>query len=116
MRNTETKQSNTPTESPERCRAEFGCRAPGAKQVFLVGSFNNWDTRANPMTGRDNGQWTTVLELLPGFYHYKFVVDGQWCCEFGQTDQSPRCAACGCSGDGCVPNVYGTTDRFKIVG
>ena len=96
-------------------RTEFVCHAPDARAVFLVGSFNNWDAKANPMSQTADGQWLTVLDLPPGFYHYKFLVDGRWCCEFGQANQSAACAACGCSGDRCVPNVYGTTDRVKIV-
>ena len=104
------------SEPVERCRTEFRCHAPGANQAFLVGTFNNWDARATPMSHRGGGEWYVELEMPAGFNHYKFVVDGRWCCEFGQTNQSPECAACGCTGDRCVPNVYGTTDRLKIVG
>ena len=56
------------------CRAEFACEAPEANCVFLVGTFNGWNPQATPMARKDNGEWTTVLELPPGNYHYRFLV------------------------------------------
>ncbi len=50
---------------------------PYARKVSLVGSFNNWDTAKNPMQWV-NGRWTTSMDLPPGSYEYKFVVDGIW--------------------------------------
>lgn len=46
------------------------------KTVSLVGSFNNWNSSANPMTlnGKD---YETTLNLEPGSYVYKFIVDGK---------------------------------------
>ncbi|MBZ4650613.1 isoamylase early set domain-containing protein [Thermosipho sp. (in: thermotogales)] len=46
-----------------------------AQQVYLAGNFNNWSVSANPMVN-ENGVWKISLELLPGEYQYKFVVDG----------------------------------------
>ena len=97
---------------PDVCRAEFCCKAPGAKEVALVGSFNNWDGRANPMTRRSDGTWNLVLSLPPGFYHYKFVVDGQWRCN--PEMQADVCNLCAAS-PSCVPNHFGTFDRVMIV-
>ena len=105
--------ATTPAES---CKAEFTCHAPEATCVSLVGSFNEWDARANPLSRRVDGEWAVVLELAPGFYHYKFVVDGRWCCEHRETRPSEACAGHGCCGDRCVPNAYGTMDRVKVVG
>jgi hypothetical protein len=49
----------------------------GAKSVFLAGSFNNWLTYNIPL--KKVGQnWEVVLELKPGKYYYKFIVDGLW--------------------------------------
>lgn len=50
---------------------------PGASQVFLSGSFNQWSTMQLPMQRNANG-WSVCLELLPGKYHYKYIVDGRW--------------------------------------
>ncbi|GAO41886.1 putative beta-lactamase [Flavihumibacter petaseus NBRC 106054] len=50
---------------------------PYARRVNLVGTFNNWDDSKHPMLW-SNGRWMTQLDLLPGSYEYKFVVDGVW--------------------------------------
>jgi Glycogen recognition site of AMP-activated protein kinase/WD domain, G-beta repeat len=49
-----------------------------AKAVFLVGEFNNWNTKANPMRQIRAGEWQLDLQLEPGEYCYKFFVDGRW--------------------------------------
>jgi hypothetical protein len=84
-------------------------KAPDAKQVFVAGTFNNWSTTAHPMkrTTRD-GHWVLDLDLTPGTYEYKFVVDGQWCCEPGCDKAFDGCP-------GCVPNEHGTMNRVLVV-
>ena len=49
-----------------------------ANEVFLVGSMNDWNTTANPMNKTNGGLWEITLQLDPGKYTYKFVVDGTW--------------------------------------
>ena len=52
---------------------------PEAKEVRVVGDFNGW--RADDDTAlmsREDGSWLKQLNLEPGQYHYRFVVDGQW--------------------------------------
>ena len=48
-----------------------------ANEVILSGNFNGWSTNATRMTPRENG-WFVSLDLKPGKYHYKFIVDGNW--------------------------------------
>ena len=36
----------------------FAVWAPNAQSVAVVGDWNNWDPRANPMEGSDSGIWT----------------------------------------------------------
>ncbi len=55
---------------------EFTYYDPAAFSVSLAGTFNNWDTRANPMTKDEEGTWHVVIPLAPGRYEYKFVVNG----------------------------------------
>ena len=50
----------------------------GAKQVALSGDFNGWSPDATPMKRHEDGHWETTVELAPGRYQYKFVVDGRW--------------------------------------
>jgi len=46
------------------------------ESVALVGSFNNWDKDADPMTRRADGVFEFVIALNPGSYRYKFVLNG----------------------------------------
>ena len=55
----------------------FYCRAPEARQVSLVGDFNQWDPNATPMTRRPDGRWMAGLELRHGSHQYLFLVDGK---------------------------------------
>lgn len=50
---------------------------PKAKQVYLAGSFNDWSNTATPMRHTAKG-WEATIDLKPGKYLYKFVVDGSW--------------------------------------
>ncbi len=56
-----------------------------------------------------DGKWTVTIPLPPGRHEYKFVVDGQWCCEPGCEAEYRGCAK-------CVPNTLGTMNRFLEVG
>ena len=56
--------------------SSFHAHRPGGVSVSVAGSFNNWDSNANPMAKGDDGDWTAVLPLEPGTYEYKFVVNG----------------------------------------
>ena len=50
-----------------------------AAKVYVVGDFNNWSLRADPLTDTNgDGHWTLLYMLSPGLYEYKFVVDGKW--------------------------------------
>ena len=59
-------------------RITFKYCAPEAKAVFLVGSFNGWNTSANPLKKNKEGTWSTAVNLFPGTYEYLYVVDGEW--------------------------------------
>lgn len=48
-----------------------------AKYVALVGTFNGWNDLIEPMRWI-NGAWSASIQLPPGAYRYKFVVDGVW--------------------------------------
>lgn len=59
-------------------RVRFGYFNPEAREVCLAGSFNDWDRRATPLQRDALGDWTVELELPPGEYRYRLVVDGEW--------------------------------------
>ena len=47
------------------------------KEVYIAGSFNNWNGKATPLT-RNGKQWETDLLIEPGVYQYKVIFDGNW--------------------------------------
>jgi 1,4-alpha-glucan branching enzyme len=48
-----------------------------ARDVYIAGSFNGWSTLQTPLEDVDSG-WTVTLDLKPGKYTYKYIVDGKW--------------------------------------
>jgi 1,4-alpha-glucan branching enzyme len=65
----------------------FQYSAPSAKAVYLAGQFNGWLENDNGkikekpewlLKKDDNGNWKITIQLAPGNYPYKFVVDGEW--------------------------------------
>ena len=57
-------------------RVHFTYKNREAAEVKIAGNFNTWVPEK--MNRDDKGAWETTLELSPGEYHYKFVVDGKW--------------------------------------
>jgi hypothetical protein len=48
-----------------------------AKVVVLSGSFNNW-AQSQYIFAREGDEWICRIDLEPGRYAYKFIVDGKW--------------------------------------
>jgi len=48
-----------------------------AQVVALAGSFNDWN-QSQLLFAREGDGWVCRLDLDPGVYTYKFVVDGNW--------------------------------------
>lgn len=48
----------------------------GGNEVYLCGTFNNWETKI-PMTN-SQGDFTAIVDLPEGEHQYKFYVDGDW--------------------------------------
>lgn len=46
--------------------------------VFVVGDFNNWTPDETSRMVKKNGAWTRKMNLKPGSYKYRYVIDGQW--------------------------------------
>jgi 1,4-alpha-glucan branching enzyme len=59
-------------------KATFQFMAPEAQSVLLAGDFNSWNPEANPLKKASNGLWKINVNLSPGRYEYRFLVDGQW--------------------------------------
>ena len=82
-------------------KVPFEFAAPDAREVYLAGDFNNWDTSASLMKKDKKGVWKATVSLKPGRYEYRFLVDGNW-------ENDPSCA-------GCVPNEFGSKNCVRIV-
>lgn len=66
------------SDQPQQGNARFVLKGfSDAKCVTLAGGFNQWDPNQNLMRKTSTG-WETQLDLPPGEYPYKFIVDGNW--------------------------------------
>ncbi len=75
----------------------------GAEHVYVCGDFNDWDPASLRMVGNaDAGLWEKRLNLPPGRYEYKFVVDGNWLHDPDAREN--------------VPNLYGSFNSVLEVG
>lgn len=48
-----------------------------AKAVSIVSNFNNWNMFGTPLA-KVNGGWQCRLDLKPGRYLFKYIIDGDW--------------------------------------
>lgn len=83
-------------------RVRFEVEFPEAKAVYLAGDFNAWDPEARRMKRVRKGEplFLAVLDLEPGTYQFKYVVDGDWAC---------------CPRAGRVDNEHGTENSVVVV-
>ena len=65
-------------EKPIEKTVEFNYSVPEAKEVYLAGEFNNWDTRSLPMKKDKKRVWKIKIKFTPGRYEYKFFADNVW--------------------------------------
>ncbi len=56
----------------------FTLQAPEASNVSVAGNFNGWNPGSIVAKKDRKGVWSTKVNLPPGTYEYKFVVDGSW--------------------------------------
>jgi 1,4-alpha-glucan branching enzyme len=55
----------------------FGVWAPNADSVSVVGSFNNWDEKANPCTRDDQGNWFAEVSTAKAGDEYRYIISRQ---------------------------------------
>jgi 1,4-alpha-glucan branching enzyme len=80
---------------------EFFYCAPAALRVHLAGCFTRWQTNAIPMVKGDDTIWRCTVQLTPGTYHYRFIVDGDW-------RDDPECTL-------RISNEFGTANMLREV-
>ena len=67
---------------PAKKAVTFTVHAEKGKAVYLAGSFNEWSTSAKKMAYKaKSGIYSATVQLAPGEYQYKFVIDGTWCAD-----------------------------------
>jgi len=59
-------------------KSTFELKAPEAKKVALTGDFLSWNEKGIALKKSKGGLWKGGVDLKPGRYEYKFIVDGQW--------------------------------------
>lgn len=50
---------------------------PNARVVALAGSFNEFN-QSQLLFGKEGDEWVVRVDLAPGKYTYKFIIDGDW--------------------------------------
>ena len=82
--------SKAPKAGRKRKKISFAFYSPDAKEVVLMGDFNDWNPKKHVMKKNHDGMWEKFLFLYPGTYEYKFIQDGQWIVDPGNDRQCPN--------------------------
>lgn len=66
-------------QSLKRKQVTFTLKHDPGKEVFIAGSFNNWDQKHNKLVETNQaGIYSITIMLTTGRHEYKFVVDDVW--------------------------------------
>lgn len=69
----------------------FVLNAPLAKSVSVTGKFTDWSKNGIPLKrDKKDGLWKTVVDIKPGAYEYRFIVDGAWIRDPGNKEFVPN--------------------------
>ena len=81
---------STHAKTGERVSKLYGVRATSQGMLFvqplstgdrltIAGDFNDWNAMTHPMRRDEQlNVWQACIQLPPGQYRYRLVVDGQW--------------------------------------
>ena len=81
---------------PGKVPVEFRCEAAHAERVCVAGDFNDWRAGELRFERDEDRMWKLELQLAPGRYEYRLIVDGEW-----QDDPHATTR---------VPNQFGTSN------
>lgn len=71
-------------------RVKFEFKGNPGSQVFVAGTFNDWDSEQSKLKDKiGDGTYVSRLLLAPGRHEYKFIVDGTWCADPSCSDFNP---------------------------
>lgn len=72
-------------------KVRFALAAEPGVQVFVAGTFNNWDPSQHRMQDDPaHGGYRIALTLPPGRHEYKFIVNGDWVADPACADWQPN--------------------------
>jgi len=61
------------------CKVTFTVPAEEAKNVAVVGSFNEWSIEANPLKKLKSGTFKGTVDLETGnSYEFRYLIDGEY--------------------------------------
>lgn len=61
------------------CKVTFTVPAEEAKNVAVVGSFNEWSVEANPLKKLKSGTFKGTVDLETGnSYEFRYLIDGEY--------------------------------------
>ena len=94
--------SKKQTSTAGRKRKDFRIRTDPGSEVYISGSFNNWNGEAKKLKDLEgDGEYSISLLLPPGKHEYKFVINGEW-------HVDPEC-------EDWVVNEHGTLNNIVYV-
>ena len=56
----------------------FFAKAVGAGDVRVTGEFTGWSKAGIRLSNDGHGIWRTMLNLKPGTYQYRLLINGDW--------------------------------------
>jgi hypothetical protein len=83
------------------CRVTFRLTAP-VDSATVLGDFNSWNPDVHPLERHEDGSLGVTLEVEPGDYRFRYLVDGA----YWLNDDTA---------DAIVPNLFGTADSLIAV-
>lgn len=61
------------------CKVTFSIEAEEAKEVSVVGSFNEWNAKTAPLKKLKSGVFKGTIDLdADNSYEFKYLVDGEY--------------------------------------
>ena len=87
---------------PSKKKVRFELTGKPGQRVFVAGTFNEWSPKNRPLKAvGESGRYVGSLLIPVGRHEYKFVVDGEW-----QVDPGNSC---------WVPNGLGSLNSVVEV-
>jgi serine protease AprX len=86
----------TPADAPSPAgTVYFGCYAPHARSVSLVGTFNRWTPEQLLLRQATPGWWHAAVQLPAGAHLYRFWIEGGEASPWRRDYENPNCSESG---------------------